>query len=351
MSIKGKKLAVVILEYLLISVLISLFVFCFLYFLSGSIVENYFWHHGIVLTEVQKRVFSVWLRSVCGLAGLIIFVVLFLFMLGQRLSYLIQIIQGVELLKEKEMETRIPLEGDDELTRLAETIYFVAASRRELDQRERQMQEEKEAWVRSMSHDIRTPLTSMVSYSELLLDKENPAPEELRDAVRLMHEKSLQIKELTDQLMGQEGIRWEDIEDIAFLFSQLVQEWEEILEERFTIRTDLCGLAALEGRMDIFSLKRIFDNLISNIEKYADEEKEIFLKVENQNRCVIITQENGIRRDERQEDSHRIGLANIRKLAQIYKGDMEAGEVDGTFRIRIRLEISPVLQNSSEISP
>ena len=69
MSIKGKKLAVVILEYLLISVLISLFVFCFLYFLSGSIVENYFWHHGIVLTEVQKRVFSVWLRSVCGLAG------------------------------------------------------------------------------------------------------------------------------------------------------------------------------------------------------------------------------------------------------------------------------------------
>lgn len=202
MSIKGKKLAVVILEYLLISVLISLFVFCFLYFLSGSIVENYFWHHGIVLTEVQKRVFSVWLRSVCGLAGLIIFVVLFLFMLGQRLSYLIQIIQGVELLKEKEMETRIPLEGDDELTRLAETINFVAASRRELDQRERQMQEEKEAWVRSMSHDIRTPLTSMVSYSELLLDKENPEPEELRDAVRLMHEKSLQIKELTDQLMS-----------------------------------------------------------------------------------------------------------------------------------------------------
>lgn len=86
---------------------------------------------------------------------------------------------GVELLKEKEMETRIPLEGDDELTRLAETINFVAASRRELDQRERQMQEEKEAWVRSMSHDIRTPLTSMVSYSELLLDKENPEPEEL----------------------------------------------------------------------------------------------------------------------------------------------------------------------------
>lgn len=118
----------------------------------------------------------------------------------------------------------------------------------------------------------------------------------MRDAVRLMHEKSLQIKELTDQLMGQEGIRWEDIEDIAFLFSQLVQEWEEILEERFTIRTDLSGLAALEGRMDIFSLKRIFDNLISNIEKYADEEKEIILKVENQNRCVIITQENGIRR-------------------------------------------------------
>ena len=103
--------------------------------------------------------------------------------------------------------------------------------------------------------------------------------------------------------------------------------------------------------MDIFSLKRSFANLISNIEKYEDEEKEIIIKVENKNRCVIITQENGIRRDGRQEDSHRVGLANIRKLAQIYKGDMEAGEMDGTFRIRIRLEIAPVLQNSSEIYP
>ena len=347
---RKRKLAVVILEYLLISVLISAFVFCFLYFMSGSVAENYFVYQGILLTSEQRSVFNVWRGSVCVLAALIVFVVLFLFMLGQRLSYLIRIIRGVEKMQEQNLEGQIELEGSDELTELAEAINFMAASKREADRLERQMQEEKEAWIRAMSHDIRTPLTTMLSYSEFLLDGEEPSRKELWEALRLMREKTLQIRELTDRLMRGKPQRREYLENVAVLFFQLAQEWEDTLEERFSSETDLSGLSPFDGEADIFSLRRIFHNLLSNVEKYADEKREVSLKIENQGNRISIIQENSLRTGSFSVESHRIGLESIRQTAAEYQGSVDVDVDERRFRIRIKLQIPSALQNSSEIS-
>ena len=154
---KGRRLAGEILEFLAISLLISVFVFCFLYFTASSIADTYLMGRGIALNEEQSAVFDVWLGSICLIAVSLIFICLFLFLLGQRLAYLKTIIQGIKELEANEMNCRIPLEGEDELTRLAESIHYLAASQRELSRKERELQEEREAWVRSLSHDIRTP--------------------------------------------------------------------------------------------------------------------------------------------------------------------------------------------------
>ena len=352
MSIKGKKLAVVILEYLLISVLISLFVFCFLYFLSGSIVENYFWHHGIVLTEVQKRVFSVWLRSVCGLAGLIIFVVLFLFMLGQRLSYLIQIIQGVELLKEKEMETRIPLEGDDELTRLAETINFVAASRRELDQRERQMQEEKEAWVRSMSHDIRTPLSIILAYASEM--EETPTlPEKTRKQAGIILRQSEKLKNLVSDLnlttkleYSMQAICKQNI-DAVELARQVISG---ILNDGMSDQHDIEFHEEQPGKAiqlngDNLLLQRMLGNLIRNSIVHNPSGCMIKFSIGiHDNSCVFVVSDNGhgmsetqlnalnsnedISSSQNSEDDteHGLGLKIVSQIVKAHRGSIQFTE-------------------------
>lgn len=341
---KSKKLSVVILEYLILSALISAFIFFFLYGVAASIAENYFLAGEIQLTDVQMRVFHVWLRSICGFAGIMVFVILFLFMLGQRLSYLIQIIEGVERLQENQMDHRITLEGADELTKLAETINYLSASQRELSQKEARMKEEREAWVRSLSHDIRTPLTSMISYAELLLGKEEADKEELRDCLALIHTKSLQIKELTDQLMERDRANWEPVRDVGFLFSQLAEEWQEVLEDRFQCGIKLSGLEDLEGLVDIYALRRIFDNLASNVEKYADDSQPVRLEVLREDRNLSLTQRNGIRRQEGiVRESHKIGLANIRKLAALYDGKAEIKEEAHQFQISIDLYIRPLV--------
>ena len=217
-----RRLSSVILEYLFFSALVSLFTFLFLFNTSVSIGEKYLLHRGITLTEVQNLTFHMWLRSICVIASITIFTFLFLFMLGQRLSYLITIIQGIEKLRENRMDYDIPLEGNDELTQLAGSINFLSSTERELARKEQELKEERDEWIRSLSHDIRTPLTSLLSYSEFMLDRESLSEEEMRTYIDLVYSKSSQIRELTSQLIERKDGNWEPIENVLFLLEQLI---------------------------------------------------------------------------------------------------------------------------------
>lgn len=117
---KRRKLSGEILEFLLVSFLVAAFVFYFLYATSGAIANTYLADRGIFLEEIQSQVFQAWLRSICLAASAIIFIILFLSLFSQRISYLMAIIRGVEALEEKRMDYQIPLDGCDELTVLAD---------------------------------------------------------------------------------------------------------------------------------------------------------------------------------------------------------------------------------------
>ena len=258
---RSRKLAWEILEYLLLSFATALFTYGFLCTTAVSLGEAYLAGRGISVTEAQNMVFHLWLRSICILASVPVFLSLFLVMLGQRLSYLLSIIKGVERLEEKQMDFHIKLEGNDELTRLAESINVLAQSQLRISRQEREMQEEREMLIRSLSHDIRTPLTSLISYSQIVGDREGLTPEETASYIRLVQEKSQQIKELTDRLLGEKQAGREQVEDLRFLMEQMAFQWEEILEERFACRIDLEACGRTAGTLDVGGLWRIMDNM------------------------------------------------------------------------------------------
>ncbi len=339
---RAKKLAGEIFEYLVLSVIVAVFTFSFLYLTSQSIVEVYLDRRQIIPEGIVYAAIGVWLRGVCIAAAVIVFVILFLLLLGRRLSYLIQIINGVESMQ-KRKDVQIPLEGDDELTRLAESINYLTATRKEISRREQEMKDAREAFIRSLSHDIRTPLTSVLSYTELLEKRETVTKEEMHSYMELVRSKAIQVKELMDQLLDGRSGTWEKVEDIRFLAEQLAAGWEELLEERFTCRTDLSGCGSFPGRADISALRRIVDNLISNVEKYADPDREVVLVIESRGNELRILQENGIRRTEGQVESRQIGLESIKETAAAYGGEVQAGPEGNVFRIRITLNIPALL--------
>ena len=158
---KTKRLSREILGLLLITAVIALFFWGFLYLTANSISETYFAERNLQPSEGQWVTLRAWIRSVSLLSTVILFLVLFLFLLGQKLAYLREIIQGVDALRTHRLEDTIPLREANELTELAEHINFLSETERRLRQQEMALQAERERMIRDLSHDIRTPLNGI----------------------------------------------------------------------------------------------------------------------------------------------------------------------------------------------
>ena len=339
-----RKIALEMLEFLFISFIVALFAFGFLYFTSCSIAMTYLDGKGVILDEEKKMVLVLWIRSSCLLASVVVFVLLFLFLFGQKVSYLISIIHGVKALEERQMDFEIPLEGNDEFTQLAESINYLALSQKLLKEKEENLKKEREEMIRSISHDIRTPLTSILSYSEYMQKKEDWSKEEIKSYMELMQGKAEQIKSLTNQLIGKKERKLEFIDNGKILIEQLVMEWEELLEDRFPCEVIWNECNNFSGIFDISELRRIFDNLRSNVEKYGDPKQSVKLEVITGKDKLVLIQENGVRTEgELEVESNKIGLNNIRQIVGMYDGEVEVTKSEKEFRIQMIIPVKKVL--------
>ncbi len=339
-----RKLYFEILKDLAAALVVAAFTFFFLYYSSHSIVENYITHRGIPLTDVQMSLLDTWLKSLCIAAASIIFICMFLVLLGRRLEYINQITAGVEKLRERQMNFYIEPEGNDELTELAESINFLSSSQRRLMRREQELKDEREEFIRSLSHDIRTPLTSILSYSELLAEKEDLGKEETQNYIALVRSKSEQMKRLISQLSGQSNAVVEKIDDIGLLMRQLTFEWEELLDENFDCHVDLSHCGNFPCAVDTSSLCRIIDNLASNVQKYADPSEAVQLTVSTKGHLLLIRQENKVAKPVISKnpapESSLIGLVNVKRIAEASGGHVNVSADDCSFLIDIAIALT-----------
>ena len=118
---------------------------------------------------------------------------------------------------------------------------------------------------------------------------------------------------------------------------QLAAEFEEELEERFDIRTDLSACPAFAGTFDVQELRRIFDNLSSNVQKYADPQKPVCLSICTDREGLCIRQNNSVSAQASEEDSYKLGLNSIRRIAQNYSGRVDVAQDGDHFSIAITL--------------
>ncbi|MDO4481850.1 MAG: HAMP domain-containing sensor histidine kinase [Bacillota bacterium] len=335
---KRNKLSSEILGILGGSAVIGLFFFKLFNLTAASIVFTYYSDRGIVPDEIQQGIMETWISSLSLTASVIIFIVLFLVLTGQRLSYLGKIIKGVEGLQENGMDLEVPLEWNNELTELAEKINYLSKTERELKRREEKLRNDRELLIRSLSHDIRTPLTGIMSYTEYISEKQNPDREEISSYLDLVQKKSQQIKSLTDRLLDSSGRSPERIENGKLFMNQLLEEWAESLEEEFPNTSYEMSCPDFSGEFDIQEFIRIFDNLSSNIEKYADREKEIKAKVYKDEGFLIIEQTNTAIIPPEGTESRGIGIKSIEGIAANYDGKAEVKTEGNVFRIIISLK-------------
>jgi len=334
---KTRPLAWEILGIAAVSLLISLALFWILSHGAIAVAENYCFEKDIVMTEFDWIDMDRWIFTGSAIVSAFSFSLLLLAQLADRMTYIRKLTEGIHRLTREEEDISVPLEGNNELTVLAQAINRMSQTRRELREKEQTLAREKEQLIRTLSHDIRTPLTSILSYSEYLAARDDLPREEQTRHLALIRRKGEQIRDLTDILLEGSRRSPEYFEDAGLLFRQLAAEFEELLEDDFRVQTELSGCGSFSGSFDVGEMRRIFDNLISNVQKYADPAAPVVLELRKTEEKLIIRQTNAVRPEPRQQESYTLGIRSIRRIAQYYGGSVETRQEDGRFAVTVTL--------------
>jgi len=337
-SNKRRKLSGEILGLLAVTLVLALILLQFLGIVARAMIDSFLFMRDIVLTEAQYAQLDDWVFHLSLLVSVAFFIILFLFLLGERLSYIREVLAGIGALRSGQEDYVVPLEGSNELTQLAEAVNYLSRTQREVKEQERVLNEEKEQFIRALSHDIRTPLTSIMAYSELLTGANTVDPQEQTRYLELIQHKAGQIKDMTDILLDGSKRNPEYFEDARLLIEQLTAEFEEMLEDGFSIEASL-DCPAFPGTFDVQELRRIFDNLVSNVQKYADPDRPVKISISLEGVQLLIRQENAVRERIAPADGYQIGLRSIQRIAQNYAGQVDVQKDDAAFAITITLSV------------
>ena len=334
---KRRRLTHEILGLVCLCFALSLLLYVFITTFGRVLIEEYCFQNDIIMDEFDWYDVDNTLRGVGFCVSAVFFTVLFFALFGERLAYVRKITAGVDILRDGNYGEQVELRGNNELTELAEAVNYLSESERNLREKEKRLYEEREELIRTLSHDIRTPLTSIMSYTELLSQKETLTVEEQQEYRCLVAKKTEQIKKLTDILLDGGHREPEFFEDARLLFEQLADEFESELEDRFQISSELSFVTAFSGNFDVGDLRRIFDNIISNIKKYAEPAEIVELVISKTDTGVAIRQMNSVIKNKKSTESYKMGLYSIRRIAQNYGGTVEVRDENEKYEILITL--------------
>lgn len=141
--------------------------------------------------------------------------------------------------------------------------------------------------ITNVSHDLKTPLTSILNYSDLL-SKEDNSREEAREYAKIINEKSNKLKVLIEDLFEVSKASSNNIEldrqelDFNSLVAQSIGEWEDkISENNIEIISNLPEEKVMLN-IDGQKFSRVLDNLFSNISKYALENSRVYVDLRDE---------------------------------------------------------------------
>ena len=206
--------------------------------------------------------------------------------------------KGGEKLAEGDLSQSIdtrPLIGD--FKRYGQRMNDLRTGMERAVQEQTKAERMKTELITNVSHDIKTPLTSIINYVDLL-QKVDVQPETAREYIAVLDRQSRRLKKLTEDLVeaskASSGALPVELQptDVAVLFDQIVGEYQERLAD--------CRLTLVarppEKPVSVWAdgklLSRVMDNLVSNICKYALEDTRVYVVASSDAETVTISFKN-----------------------------------------------------------
>lgn len=299
-------------------------------------------------------------------AALLLFFFLLFFFISRKMNAVVRLEKEILRMSGGDLETPVSTFGGDEIGSLACELDHLRLALSETIRQEQESRTANQDLVTAMSHDLRTPLTVLTGYLEVLRLGRDPSKRE--EYVNRCLQKTSDLRELTDR-MFEYALVFDDctaaqITEIpsAFLYRCIHENAEYLRLTGRTVHLMADGLFATpihdaDGHSpdsepvcppplppfsilaDSTMLKRVFGNLFSNIIKYGDKKEPVEITGSLRESDFVITLKNTVKPNASNTESNRIGLKSVSKMLAQMGGGFNCTEENNTYRTEVTLRI------------
>jgi len=291
----------------------------------------------------------------------IIAILLIYLLTNKKVKYIKTIAEGASEFSNGNLDYRIKKKGRDELGFLAQSLNSMAEKLKENMENERAQEMFKAELITNVSHDLRTPLTSLIAYLQLV-DDEKTTEENKKKYTGISIEKSYKLKQLIEDLFEYSklecgGITLEKSEaDIIEIIEQSIGElFIEAQKRNMKLKKEF-ETSKVNLNIDCNKLGRVFENLLSNAVKYGVEGTDIYIYLIESDEDVTIVFENEVTKEACEDtlklferfyrgDKSRnsqvsgsgLGLAISKNIVELHEGEIWAECKNNIFKIYVKI--------------
>ena len=229
------------------------------------------------------------------LFGILVFTVTFMILQEKSLRYITKISDAMQNISEGDLNVTVEVEGDDEFSSMAANLNKMVEELKELMDKERESERTKNELITNVAHDLRTPLTSIIGYLELLSGDVKLEPEIQKKYINIAYVKTKRLEKLIEDLFGFTKMNYGKLSmhvgqvDVVKLLSQLLEEFYPSFVDKnlsYELQSNVpVKVITADGNL----LARLFDNLINNAIKYGADGKRIMVKLHADDEIVTVS--------------------------------------------------------------
>ena len=272
-----------------------------------------------------------------------VFVFVFLRSNQKLINYICRLNEEVQILEGGNLNYQVSVEGNNEITDLANSVNRMRETFWQQMETEQSLYRANKRLVTQMSHDLRTPLTGIMLYLEILRSHKYTSDKELQNYLEKIYSKANQMKQMSDHLFEYSLIETSEKknnpQNMQIVFGEIINNFKDELSARgFCVVSDIEWSSCYVNVNGEF-LQRIFDNVISNILKYADRSEKVTISTVDTGEFCGFSVTNTCSVFDNQSEGNGIGIESIRTMMQQMGGTCTAKHTESCFEITLLFPI------------
>ena len=264
---------------------------------SRELYTNSFFKKMNILTKIDFVVFGI---------AYIILVVIFVFVLRSKFyEPLEKLNKAMELLTEGKRKKPVDYSGPREFVDICDRFNIMVSKLEDSENQRKKLMNDKERMMADISHDLKTPITSIQGYAKALSD--GIIVDEDKDKyIKIIYEKSKKLTELINIFHEYSKLEhpdfnliFEKVDLSEYLRAYIALKYEDIVESGFNIEVDIPE-EEMEIKIDKVQLQRVFDNILGNSIKHNEKGTNIYVSLKEKNdiyEIIIADDGKGISKD------------------------------------------------------